>query len=202
MVNGLVTELLLIRHAPSQPPGYLYGRTDVAADVPQGADIGAMRQAVGRVTRWVSSPALRCRQTLTAIRSDDAPTTDDSRLWEQDFGAWDGLAYADVPDIGQLPPEALAGHRPPRGESFADVVERVGPALLEIAAQNDGARVAIVAHAGVVRAAIAQALAASTRDAPAVALSFDVQPLSLTVLQIQAPDAITIACANWRPLCR
>jgi alpha-ribazole phosphatase len=82
-----------------------------------------------------------------------------------------------------------------------DVFERVGPALLEIAARNENARVAIVAHAGVVRAAIALAFASSTRDAPALALSFDVQPLSLTVLQIQAADAITIACTNWCPLC-
>ena len=127
--------------------------------------------------------------------------TEDPRFWEQDFGEWEGLAYKDVPNIGELTPIALAEHCPPGGESFKDVCSRVHPALLDAVAQADGNRVAIVAHAGVVRAAIALALNAPKHDAPALALSFDVQPLSLTVLRVLAPHTISIACTNWRPLC-
>lgn len=200
-VIGLATEFLLIRHAPSHPPGHLYGRTDVAADVTGSKEIAAIRQAAGVVTHWVSSPALRCRQTLTAIWGDAVLPTEDPRLWEQDFGEWDGLSYADVPDLGALPPNSLAHHRPPAGESFKEVCDRVQPALRDIAARTGKSRVVIVAHAGVVRAAIALSFAASTRNAAASALSFDVQPLSLTVLHMHAADAISIACTNWRPSC-
>jgi len=131
----------------------------------------------------------------------DAPATEDPRFWEQDFGGWEGLAYKDVPNIGELTPIALAEHCPPGGESFKDVCSRVHPALLDAVAQADGNRVAIVAHAGVVPAAIALALNAPKHDAPVLALSFDVQPLSLTVLRVLAPHTISIACTNWRPLC-
>lgn len=197
----MATELLLIRHAPSHPPGRLYGRTDVAADVTNGQEIAAVQQAAGAVTRWISSPAVRCRQTLAAIWGDNTPATEDPRYWEQDFGEWDGLAYGEVPDIGALAPEALAQHRPPAGESFRDLCDRVQPALLDVAGQAGTARIAIVAHAGVVRAALALALNASKHDAPALALSFDVKPLSLTVLRVHAPHTISIACTNWRPSC-
>ncbi len=200
-VISLTTELLFVRHAPSDPPGKLYGRTDVPADVTNGAEIAAVRQAAGAVTRWISSPAVRCRQTLAAIWGDEAPTTEDPRLWEQNFGEWDGLAHEQVPDIGELMPAALADHCPPGGESFRDVCRRVHPKLRDVVAQAQGNRVAIVAHAGVVRAAIALALDASKYDAPALALSFDVQPLSLTVLRVLAPNTMTITCTNWRPLC-
>jgi alpha-ribazole phosphatase len=197
----LATELLLIRHAPSIPPGKLYGRTDVAADVTMGHDIAAIRQAAGSIGRWISSPALRCCQTLKAIWGDDARVNEDPRLWEQDFGEWEGLAHKDIPDMGERAADALAEHCPPGGESFVDVCHRVQPALLEAVAENDGARIAIVAHAGVVRAAIALSLKSPGLNPPGLALSFEVQPLSLTKLRVYSADMISIAFTNWRPQC-
>lgn len=194
----VATELLLVRHAPSHPAGKLYGRTDVAADVTDAAAIAALRQEAGPIDGWVSSPALRCRQTLAAIWDDASGVTEDPRLWEQDFGDWDGLSHADVPDIGALAPAQLAAHRPPGGESFRDVCGRVQPALLEWIGHRDGGRLAIVAHAGVVRAALALALKGAGRDAPAMALSFEVAPLSLTIVRVHAPEVMSIVRTNWR----
>lgn len=200
-VIGLATELLLIRHAPSHPPGKLYGRTDVAADVSDTAEVALVRQSAGAVTRWITSPARRCRQTLSAIWGDDTPAVEDARLWEQDFGEWDGRAYSEIPDIGVMKPDTLARHRPPAGESFQDVCERVQPALLDAVERNGNERVAIIAHAGVVRAAVALALGAKPGDGPARALTFDVQPLSITVLRAYASDSFAIVRTNWRPTC-
>jgi len=192
----LATELLLIRHAPSIPPGKLYGRTDVAADVTIPYDIAAIRQVADSIDRWISSPALRCRQTLKAIWEEDVHVKEDPRLWEQDFGEWEGLADKDIPDMGERAADVLAQHCPPGGESFVDVCHRVQPALLEAVAENGGARIAIVAHAGVVRAAIALSL-----KSPRLALSFEIQPLSLTKLRVYSADMISIAFTNWRPQC-
>lgn len=192
----MATELLLIRHAPSIPPGKLYGHTDVAADVTIPHDIAAIRQVADSIDRWISSPALRCRQTLKAIWEEDVYVKEDPRLWEQDFGEWEGLADKDIPDMGERAADVLAQHCPPSGESFVDVCHRVQPALLEAVAENSGARIAIVAHAGVVRAAIALSL-----KSPRLALSFEVQPLSLTKLRVYSADMISIAFTNWRPQC-
>ena len=120
----------------------------------------------------------------------------DDRLWEQSFGDWEGLAHHDVPDQGHLTRDELANFCPPGGESFKDVCDRVGPALTQLIRNGDGCRIAIVAHAGVVRAALAWALAA-----PAVALSFEVRPLSLTKLRCHSEDALSIAFTNWCVTC-
>ena len=95
-------ELILVRHAPVAEPGRLFGRTDVAARVDPAAVL-ALREALPRPARLISSPARRCRETAAAIWPDLSPETD-ARLWEQDFGDHDGLPFAEIPDIGPLRP--------------------------------------------------------------------------------------------------
>jgi len=168
-------ELLLIRHAPVLADGRLAGRRDVAAVLPDAAVLAAVRALAGPVDRVIASPARRCRATAAALWP-EAALVEDARLWEQDFGAWEGLPFADLPDLGDLAPAALAGHAPPGGESFADLCARTAPALEAWAALPG--RSALVAHAGTVRAALALALGAA-----APALAFRIDPLSLTRLQ-------------------
>jgi len=187
--HRVATELILIRHAPALAGGRLCGRSDVAADCGDGRRIAALGAALGR-------PA---RQTAAALWPGLA-TTEDAALWEQDFGEWEGRALADLPDLGTLPAAALADHRPPGGESFADLCARVQPALVRLA---DGAGpVAIVAHAGTVRAGLALALGAS-----APALAFAVAPLSATRISAlpagdrsgDQPVGWSIGAVNWTP---
>lgn len=168
-----VTELMLIRHAPALDGGRLAGRRDVPADLCDAGALAGLRAAVGAAA-VVASPARRCRETAAALWPDLSPRLD-PRLWEQDFGSWEGVAFADLPDLGDLSSRALAAHRPPGGESFADLCARVAPALCDL--RRDGGRIAVVAHAGVVRAALALA----TGAVPG-ALAFQVAPLSLTRL--------------------
>lgn len=183
------TELILIRHAPALRGGRLCGRTDVAADLGDLARQAAVVDKAGRPARLVVSPALRCRQTAAALWPDRTHDVD-PRLWEQDFGAWDGCAYGDLPDLGALPADRLAHHQPPGGESFADVCARTGPALNDIAGSGPAV---IVAHAGTVRAALALALG----HIPA-ALAFDVAPLSVTRLMLLGSGQWMIGCVNWQ----
>lgn len=171
-----VHDLLLIRHAPALNQGRLAGRRDVPADLGDGAAAARLRALLGPVDAVVCSPALRCRQTAGVLFPDASPGLD-PRLWEQDFGAWEGVSFADMPDLGPMAPRDLAAHRPPGGESFADLCARVAPALREIVMHQG--RSAIIAHAGTVRAALAMALG----DVPA-ALAFSVDPLSVTRLML------------------
>lgn len=166
------TEFFLIRHAPVQGDGRVYGRRDLPARLDDPARFAALDRALPKQARLITSPALRCQQTAQAIRP-DADFAPDPALWEQDFGAWEGLPHSELPDLGPLDGVALAGHRPPDGESFDDVCARVAPCLMELS--NKTAPVVVICHAGTIRAALAWAMGAT-----APALRFDVAPLSLT----------------------
>jgi alpha-ribazole phosphatase len=186
--------LLLIRHAPSDAEGRLCGRVDVPARIKGEAGITALRELLGGVERRVSSPARRCRETVAAIWPEGPAADEDARLWEQDFGEWDGKPFTEIPDLGPLPPDQLAAHRPPGGECFDDLVRRAAPALRELAEQHADAPLAVVAHAGTIRAALAIALGAN-----GPALGFEVAPLSVTCLRLLPNGDFSIGCTNWRP---
>lgn len=185
-------ELLLIRHAPIVTPGILCGRTDVAAR-PDPGRVAQLRAALPQVARVVGSPALRCRQTAAALWP-GREVAQDARLWEQDFGAHDGLPLADLPDLGVLDRTALAAYRPPGGESFADLCARVAPALRDHAgAAVRSGPVALVVHAGVIRAALGLVL-----DSPGAGLAFAVDTLSVTVLRCDAQGPVAVTGVNRR----
>lgn len=186
------TELLLIRHAPALDDGRMAGRRDVAADCSDALAFAALRGALGHVDHILISPALRCQQTAATLWPDLTASQDplqDPRLWEQDFGAWEDVPYTDLPDLGPLPTPNLAAHRPPEGESFLDLCHRATPALQDAIAL--GGKVAIVAHAGIIRAALGLAL-----NAAAQGLTFQVAPLSLTSLIALPGGAFSIAGVN------
>lgn len=180
-------ELILIRHAPIAEPGRLCGRTDPPARI-EPARIAALRTALPAPGALVSSPALRCRQTAGALWPERAATPD-ATLWEQDFGAHDGLPYAELPDLGPLDGAALAQWTPPGGESFADLCTRVRPALLKHGRQaaQDGAPVVLVVHAGVIRAALSQVMGAVHAG-----LAFEIATLSVTRLRcgVEGPFSV------------
>ena len=182
------TELLLIRHAPALTEGRMAGRRDVAADCSDAPRFAALQRYIGVADHHWVSPALRCRQTVAALWPDAQPQQD-VRLWEQNFGAWEGVAFADLPDLGALSTVDLAAHRPPGGESFADLCQRVAPALTMLS--QLGGRVAVVAHAGVIRAALGLALGRAEHG-----LAFQVAPLSLTRLTALPGGLWSIGCVN------
>lgn len=180
-----MTTLTLIRHAPilhdAATGPVLCGRTDRPADLSDRAGLARLAQALPAVPA-LCSPALRVRQTAAAL---GLTPRSDAALWEQDFGAWDGLSPAEVPDLGRLSAADLAAHRPPGGESFVDLCARVWPALGAIEGDH-----VIVAHAGVIRAALAMALGTVSAG-----LAFRIDAPSLTQVQ-RAGDVWAICRVN------
>lgn len=178
------SELILIRHGASDQPGRLCGRTDAGlAEVP-GLPSGSRLAKLQAI--W-TSPARRCRETAAGLWPGRA-VHEDVRLWEQDFGAWDGLAHGELPDLGELSREELADLSGPGGESFSEVCGRVAPALREIGGEGEAA--VVVGHAGVIRAALALA----TGNVPG-ALAFEVDHLSVTRLR-RLGDAYSVIAVN------
>ncbi|MEO6247477.1 MAG: histidine phosphatase family protein [Sphingomicrobium sp.] len=109
----------------------------------------------------LASPYVRARQTAEAIckagglAGGAKPTTLDERLREREFGVFDGLTTLGIRE--KYPDEAAHRakmgkfyHRPPGGESWADVILRLRSAVNSIALQYEGKRVMIVCHQVVV----------------------------------------------------
>ena len=184
-------QLVLIRHAPVATPGFLYGRTDIPAQIEAGA-IAPLQAALKGVGTVVSSPALRCRETAAAIWPGKGLDLD-AALWEQDFGEHDGLAFSDIPDIGETSAEELANYAPPGGESFREVCDRTHPALTNHARQAAelGETRALVVHAGVIRSAVSLAV-----DHVASGLGFEVANLSMTAFRTGAVGIISVQYVN------
>ncbi|MXQ09045.1 histidine phosphatase family protein [Alphaproteobacteria bacterium GH1-50] len=181
-------ELWLIRHAPTDFSGRLAGRTDVEAVLPGAAALALARTQLQGAGRVVASPAQRTIATARALFPGREIDTD-PYLWEQDFGADEGRAYSDLPDLGPLTRAALADHVPPGGESFAEMAARVMPALRGLrrrvpASVGSVPAVAVVAHAGTVRAALGMALGELS-----LGLAFDISPLSLTTIRFFGDEA-------------
>ena len=109
----------------------------------------------------LSSPYVRSRQTAEAIceagglAGGSKPTVLDERLREREFGVFDGLTTM---GIRQKYPEEAAHrskmgkfyHRPPGGESWADVILRLRSMLNTINLHYADKRVLVVAHQVVV----------------------------------------------------
>ncbi|TRD22685.1 histidine phosphatase family protein [Palleronia caenipelagi] len=182
----LPASLILIRHARITTPDRLAGRSDFAAE-PDPTACAALAATLPPVAHVINSPAQRCRVTAEALFPGRALRSEPD-IWEQDFGIWDGQPLADLPDLGPLTPEALAMHLWDRGESFADLCDRVTPALTRLAVA--GETIAVVAHAGTIRAALSMAL-----GGPGPALAFHIAPLSATQISLH-PSGAAVGYVN------
>ncbi|RMG27937.1 MAG: alpha-ribazole phosphatase [Gammaproteobacteria bacterium] len=116
--------------------------------------------------RWeavISSPLRRCREFAEWLaRQRGLPLQLDARLKEIGFGAWEGRTYAELKAEDE---EAIrrfytdpVRHRPPGAEPVAEFRARVEAALHDLLATYGEGRLLVVAHAGVIRAAIARVL--------------------------------------------
>jgi alpha-ribazole phosphatase/probable phosphoglycerate mutase len=78
------------------------------------------------------------------------------------FGVWEGLTFTEIaehyPEELASRLEDLANFRIPGGESLLDVRQRVMPRLRELVATHPGQSLALVAHAGVNRVILCEAL--------------------------------------------
>jgi alpha-ribazole phosphatase len=165
--QGEATRLLLVRHAETDPAlrGRCYGRLDVALSAEgrrQASALGAVLSGVPLAAVY-SSPLARALDTAEPLAAGRGlePVADDG-LREIDFGELEGLAYDEIraarPDVFRAWMETPAAVRFPGGESFADLRRRVLAAVGAIRERHRGGAVAVVAHGGVVRVVLADAL--------------------------------------------
>lgn len=181
------TKLWLVRHAPViGAHGRIYGQDDFDCDCSDELVFKSLAGFLPMEAVWVATHLKRTQQTLAALhrgqgRMPVEPIIERD-LVEQHFGAWQGLTYAEL-DASRDGAyhrfwHAPATERPPGGESFADVVNRVEKALLRLTLSHAGKDIVVVTHGGAIRAALAAAL----NIEPERALGFSVETCSVTRL--------------------
>ncbi len=115
-----------------------------------------------RIDRLVSSPLRRCLEGAEILGATLGlvPETEPS-LREIALGCWEGLTVAQVrqqyPGSYEARGRDIATFRPPGGESFADLRDRVWLSFLTIL-HGSPEKIAIIAHAGVNRVLLCQLL--------------------------------------------
>jgi broad specificity phosphatase PhoE len=179
-----VRRLFLVRHAPTPATRRFAFPADEPLDQPgriAAVRFGALAPAHDET---LTSPAVRCRQTVEAAGLASGPEghvvgSIVPDLAECDFGAWAGRTLAEISDadadaVAAWMTDPLAD--PHGGESLAAFAARVG-GWLEREAARDGSAIAIT-HGGVVKAAVVHAL-----GAPLDAFwRIDASPLAITEL--------------------
>lgn len=149
--------IFLLRHG--QIEGHetrrFIGRTDIPLDETGKAQALFWKNAFADIQfdNIYSSSLFRCRQTAALIRPDQEICVD-VRLNEINLGDWDGKSFDHIkktePRLFQLRGENIDGFRPPGGESFRDLYDRVFP-FFEYMGQDLKKPVLVVTHSGVIR---------------------------------------------------
>ncbi|MFF8691918.1 bifunctional RNase H/acid phosphatase [Streptomyces sp. NPDC015144] len=131
----------------------------------QAERIAAALAARGTVEAIVTSPLRRCRETAAAVAARlGLEVLVEDGLRETDFGAWEGLTFAEVrerhgPDLDAWLASAKAAPTG-GGESFAEVARRVAAARDRLTARYAGRTVLLVTHVTPIKTLIRLALGA------------------------------------------
>ncbi|MBV9795792.1 MAG: bifunctional RNase H/acid phosphatase [Actinobacteria bacterium] len=167
--QGQPTIMLLLRHGqtPLSTERRFAGLGDIElteTGVRQAKLAGERLAAQGGVDVIVTSPLLRARQTAAEVAAaTGAPVMTDGDLRETDFGAWEGLTFAEAQQ--RWPDEVTAWLSdpevaPPGGESFATVGVRVRAALARLLDRYPQETVVVVSHVTPIKTLLTEALLA------------------------------------------
>jgi alpha-ribazole phosphatase len=198
-----------IRHAPVPDGGRIYGQSDLDCDCTDAEIFGVLARELPREAVWVTSNLARTRQTAAAIlaaangRHDGIQPLAIPDLAEQHLGEWQGMERKPFYAERKVGTHTLwfgpAAERPPGGESFVDLVERVRPVIERLTVQHRGRDIVAVTHGGTIKVALAVALGLD----PQAALSFLIENCSLTRLDYLSPQGAPglwrVGAVNHRP---
>jgi len=198
-----------IRHAPVPDGGRIYGQSDLDCDCTDAEIFGVLARELPREAVWVTSNLARTRQTAAAIlaaangRHDGVQPLAIPDLAEQHLGEWQGMERKPFYAERKVGTHTLwfgpADERPPGGESFVDLVERVRPVIERLTVQHRGRDIVAVTHGGTIKVALAVALGLD----PQAALSFLIENCSLTRLDYLSPQGAPglwrVGAVNHRP---
>ena len=152
--------LYLVRHGQADtPPNTCIGQTNIPL-TEKGIQqilhdtLPTLRELKLQHPLLLSSPLLRTMQSATIISEElTIPLKKHAAFQEINMGAWDGLSFSEIqqrwPDQYEARGKNFSTFRPPYGESFSDLQQRVVGAFHPFF--NEARPIIIVTHAGVIR---------------------------------------------------
>ncbi|SCA55813.1 Phosphoglycerate/bisphosphoglycerate mutase [Candidatus Terasakiella magnetica] len=187
-----ITKFHWIRHAPvkAMMPGRIYGQRDVGCKLNDTERLLSLADQLPKEGIWVSSSLSRTKKTAKAIGEQKGWKVRPlayKELMEQNFGLWQSKTWDELEDdpAGDAFWKDPAATCPPDGESFEQLCTRVQKCINHLIKKYNGQEIICVAHAGTIRAALAQALDMT----PASALRLKIDTLSLSqISHFSDPD--------------
>ncbi|MCA9949839.1 MAG: alpha-ribazole phosphatase [Anaerolineales bacterium] len=156
----MTTRLLLVRHGETDFNAHhrFQGQMDIPLNASGRCQASALAKKLANETIdvVVASDLRRASETAEIVMADrDIEIVEDGRLRELNFGAWEGMTYA---EIQASDPQALSTWEgdlmyiaPPGGETVSQFSSRVRSVLRAIQAKYTGKTILIVAHGGVLQ---------------------------------------------------
>ena len=207
------TTLILVRHGVTVHTAAKRFSGGLGGDNPGLSDEGrAQIRATGdwlapvaeRIDAVVASPVRRTRESADILADLlGKPVEEEPGFAEMEFGAWDGLTFAEVAERDQAGLEAWLGRldrAPAGGESFETVQARVLSALARVRAAHEGRTVVVVSHVTPIKILVGNALGAPLDGVFRMELS----PASVSVVSYYPeengnPDRASLRLYNARP---
>ncbi|HET8961019.1 bifunctional RNase H/acid phosphatase [Nocardioides sp.] len=189
---GPPTTLVLVRHGVTAHTTEKRFSGGLASANPGLSDEG--RDQIRAVASWLSpladrvdgvvtSPVRRTRESAEILAEAlGHPLEEEPGFAEMEFGAWDGLTFAEVAEKHQADLDAWLGSLDAApggtGESFRSVEERVLAGLQRLLDDHAGRTVVVVSHVTPIKTLVAHAV-----DAPLTSVfRMELSPASVTVL--------------------
>lgn len=198
---GTPTRLLLLRHGQTE---FSLQRRYSGRGDPELTPLG-QAQAAGAAVRLaevrdvaavLTSPLRRARQTAAAVaEATGAPLVVRERLVETDFGAWDGLTFAEArardPRLHAdwLGSEDVA---PPGGESFAAVGRRIETERDALVREYPGATLVLVTHVTPIKMLLRDAL----QGGPGVLYRLHLDLAALSIVEFYPDGGASVRLVN------
>lgn len=162
-----ITTFILIRHGhTAQTEGGLLYNDHLAELTDRGVQQARSAAAwlpVESPDLLLSSKALRVTMTAGILsQALGLPVSVVEGLDEWHIGAWEGRTYLEIkksePDVYAAWSKDPIHNAPPGGESVVDLCQRVQNYLSVLSQEHKGKRIALVTHAGIIRAFLVHAL--------------------------------------------
>lgn len=199
--RGAPTRFLLLRHGQTElsTQRRYSGRGNPAlTDVGQGqAEAAATYLGQrGGIAAVITSPLQRAYDTAAkAAKALNLDVTVDDDLIETDFGAWEGLTFTGAAERDpQLHRSWLrdTSIKPPDGESFDSVADRVQRARARIISEHAGETVLVVSHVTPIKTLLRLALDAG----PGILYRLHLDLASLSIAEFYPDGASSVRLVN------
>ncbi|CAM3169331.1 bifunctional RNase H/acid phosphatase [Mycobacterium intermedium] len=199
--RGTPTRLLLLRHGQTELSAQrrYSGRGDPALNEVGWRQAGLAARYLaqrGGIATVISSPLQRaCDTATTAARALGVDLTVDEDFIETDFGAWEGLTFAEAaardPELHRrwLQDTSAA---PPGGESFDSVHQRVLRARDRVITRYPGETVLVVSHVTPIKMLLRMALDAG----PGILYRLHLDLASLSIAEFYPDGASSVRLVN------